>query len=146
MTVVEREISASPEQVWRVLADGWLYTGWVVGASHIRAVDARWPDVGQNIHHSVGAWPFLISDTTRSLEADPPHRLVLQARAWPAGEARIELTITGAGESSTVTIDEVPNKGPGKWLHNPVQDRLLVARNREALDRLAALAEGHAAE
>lgn len=146
MTPVRREMSASPAEVWRVLADGWLYTGWVVGASHIRAVDARWPDVGQQLHHSVGAWPFLISDSTTTLEAEPPHRLVLQARAWPAGEARIELTITGDDLTSTVTIDEVPNKGPGKWLHNPVQDRLLVARNREALDRLAALAEGRAAD
>ena len=146
MSVVQREISASPAEVWRVLADGWLYTGWVVGASHVRAVDPRWPDVGQELHHSVGAWPLLISDSTRVLESEPTERLVMQARAWPFGEARVEVTITGAETGSTVQIDETPSKGPGKWLHNPLQDRLLSARNREALDRLAALAEGGAAD
>ena len=37
---VTRDISASRQRVWDVLADGWTYSGWVVGNSRIRAVDS----------------------------------------------------------------------------------------------------------
>jgi uncharacterized protein YndB with AHSA1/START domain len=39
MIDVKRTISAGPEQVWAVLADGWSYPLWVVGASHMREVE-----------------------------------------------------------------------------------------------------------
>jgi len=32
MATNTRRIKATPEQVWDVLADGWLYPLWVVGA------------------------------------------------------------------------------------------------------------------
>jgi hypothetical protein len=35
-----RASACSPQAVFEVLADGWLYPGWVVGASRMRAVDA----------------------------------------------------------------------------------------------------------
>ena len=35
----ERRIGTTPERVWDVLADGWLYPLWVVGASRMREVD-----------------------------------------------------------------------------------------------------------
>ncbi len=57
MIEVERHVKVSPADVFSVLADGWLYSGWVVGASRIRAVDEQWPAVGSKIHHSVGSWP-----------------------------------------------------------------------------------------
>jgi len=136
-----KHIAALPERVWAELADGWMYTGWVVGASHIRGVDAHWPAVGARLHHQVGLWPFVVSDSTAVVESDPPARLVLQARAWPAGEARVELTVSPDGAGSLVRMAEWPTHGPGRWLHNPVQDALLRLRNRESLDRLADLAE-----
>ena len=34
-----RIVHATPDQVWKVLADGWLYPLWVVGASRMREVD-----------------------------------------------------------------------------------------------------------
>ena len=37
---VTRDTSATPEQVWAVIADGWTYSQWVVGNSRMRAVDA----------------------------------------------------------------------------------------------------------
>ena len=46
---------------------------WAVGAARIREVDEDWPAVGARIHHSVGAWPVLISDTTVVEEVDAPH-------------------------------------------------------------------------
>jgi hypothetical protein len=40
---VTRDVAATKQQVWDVLADGWSYSGWVVGNSRIRAVSASWP-------------------------------------------------------------------------------------------------------
>ena len=68
MSRVTRTVLAVPDQVWGVLADGWLYPLWVVGASRMREVDDHWPAVGARLHHSVGAWPALIDDTTSVLE------------------------------------------------------------------------------
>ncbi len=142
MKEVSRRIDATPQEIWSVLADGWLYTGWVVGASHIRAVDDTWPAVGSKLHHAVGAWPVQIKDSTSVLESEPNRHLVLQARGWPAGEAKVELTLEPDGVNTLVRIGETPTNGPGKWLNNPLQQKLLEARNREALSRLEALAVG----
>ena len=55
-------VRATPADVFAVLADGWLYPSWVVGASRVRGVDGTWPQPGSRIHHSVGVWPLLIDD------------------------------------------------------------------------------------
>ena len=39
MAVNFRHLDCAPEDVFRVLADGWLYPSWVVGASRIRSVE-----------------------------------------------------------------------------------------------------------
>ena len=46
MSTRSRTIKATPERVWSVLADGWLYPLFVVGASRMRDVDEGWPAVG----------------------------------------------------------------------------------------------------
>ncbi len=43
---VARRIEAPPGAVWAVLADGWLYATWVVGASRVRDV---FPDAGEPV-------------------------------------------------------------------------------------------------
>lgn len=144
MKEVTRRIDATPDEVWAVLADGWLYTGWVVGASHIRAVDDAWPAVGAKLHHAFGAWPVQIKDSTSVLVAEPSRHLVLQARGWPAGEAKVDITLEVEGVQTLVRITETPTDGPGKWLNNPLQQKLLEARNKEALSRLESLAVGRA--
>jgi len=138
-------MSVPPERVFAVLVDGWLYGLWVVGASHIRDVDAEWPQAGARIHHAFGSWPLLVRDQTTVLESEPPRRLVLQARAWPAGQARIEVTATPRAGGSLVQLNEYPVSGLGARLHNPLADKLLYRRNVESLARLAALAEGRSA-
>ena len=55
MSTTKRVMQAPPDQVWAVLADGWLYPLWVVGASRMRDVDDHWPAPGARLHHSVGA-------------------------------------------------------------------------------------------
>ncbi len=76
-----RIMHCTPEQVFDVLRDGWLYPTWVVGASRMRGQDPSWPAVGSELHHSFGIWPFVIDDTTTVLEVDEPRRLVIEARA-----------------------------------------------------------------
>ncbi|MFI1459182.1 SRPBCC family protein [Nocardia carnea] len=131
------------EDVFAVLADGWLYALWVVGATHIRKVDTGWPAVGTRIHHSVGGWPLARSDTTTVSAVDPPHHLELEARLWPAGAAHISLDLVALGPGSTeVRMAERVSQGPGRLLPGAVQDLALIPRNRESLQRLAALAAG----
>jgi uncharacterized protein YndB with AHSA1/START domain len=132
----------SPEDVFRVLADGWSFATWVVGAARIRDVDPTWPDEGAEIHHSVGAWPVLLDDTTTVLTIDRPHSLTLQARAWPTGEAEVTLLCESDGPSATrVTMLEHPTSGPARLLPRILVDPILGARNTEALRRLAFLTQ-----
>jgi hypothetical protein len=142
MAVVYRDLTAPPEVAFDVLSDGWLYGLWVVGASHIRDVDDTWPSVGSHIHHAFGAWPLLVRDQTEVLGCEPPNKLVLQARAWPAGQARIDLTLEPLrAHGCRVTMNEYPVTGVGAAVHNPLFDKLLYRRNVESLARLAALVE-----
>ena len=104
MSSQARIVKAPPTAVWEVLADGWLYPLWVVGASRIRDVDPSWPEQGSQIAHSVGAWPMLIDDTTEVTECRPGQLLALRARAWPAGEAAVEIRLTGSGSDTEVTM------------------------------------------
>jgi len=142
---VEREIAADSKAVWSVLEDGWLYPSWVVGASRMRRVDDNWPEVGSRLHHSVGNWPLLLDDRTEVLECQPGRLLRLKAHGWPAGAAEvvIELDET-SGPSTLVRIREDASDGPATLIPRPVRQVAIVARNREALRRLAFLAEGRA--
>jgi Polyketide cyclase / dehydrase and lipid transport len=139
---VSREFTCTPDAVFDVLQDGWLYPTWVVGASRMRDVDNQWPRVGTELHHSVGSWPLLINDTTSSVEYSPPRRLALHARAWPTGEADILIEITPTPAGCTVTMTEDAVSGPGRLVPRPFRSVLLAPRNRESLRRLAFIAEG----
>ncbi|RKS75448.1 uncharacterized protein YndB with AHSA1/START domain [Motilibacter peucedani] len=141
---VERVINASREQVWSVLADGWAYANWVVGASAIRDVEAGWPAVGAQIHHSVGAWPVLLSDSTSVLECEPQTSLTMQARGWPLGEATISLTLEPLDGRTRVTMTEDATRGPGRFVPRPLRQAAIVPRNRESLRRLSLIAENRA--
>lgn len=140
---VSREVEASVERVFDVLAHGWYYASWVVGTSRVRAVDEGFPAVGTRIHHSVGSWPVMLHDYTEVLDADPPHRLALRARGWPAGEAVVDLELLPLGpDRCCVAIREDVVRGPGTLVPLPLRTALVLPRNREALRRLAFLAEG----
>lgn len=140
---VTRDVNAPAAAVWDVLADGWYYATWVVGASRVRAVDDGWPHEGTRIHHSFGLWPLLINDTTKVESSTEPSELVLTARGWPAGEARVAISITPRGDGAcTVKIEEDASSGPGTLIPKPARQLAIGPRNVEALKRLAFLAEG----
>ncbi|QIK74615.1 SRPBCC family protein [Nocardioides piscis] len=136
-----RLLHATPEKVWDVLCDGWLYPVWVVGASRMREVEDDWPAVGSKLHHSVGVWPGLIDDNTEVLEVEAGKRLKLRARGWPIGEATVELILEPQGAGTLVRMREEPVAGPGALIPPPVRGLSLKWRNSEALRRLAYIAE-----
>jgi uncharacterized protein YndB with AHSA1/START domain len=141
MAVVERHIAASPQDVFTVLANGWYYSGWVVGTSHMRAVEVSWPAVGSRLFHASGIWPAALRDETQVEEVSPPDLLVMTARGRPFGQARVEVNLTSSDGGTLARLSETPVSGPGRWIHNPLNERLLIRRNIESLARLAAIAE-----
>jgi hypothetical protein len=138
---VKRDTSASRQQVWEVMADGWTYSQWVVGNSRMRAVDPNWPEPGSKIHHTIGIWPVAINDETVVESCDPQRELVLLAKGRPFGNARITLRLFDTDTGCRIEMSEVP---VGRLLSR-VPRRLALAaafpRNRECTWRLAALAE-----
>lgn len=138
--------SASPAAVFAVLTDGWLYPSWVVGAARARSVDTAWPKAGARLHHSFGIWPIMINDVSEVLISEAPHRLVIQAQGWPLGAARVELRVDAWDQGSLITITEDAVSGPGRLVPKPLRQVVISARNREALRRLALLAEGNAGD
>jgi hypothetical protein len=99
--------------------------------------------VGSRLHHAVGAWPLTIQDETEVLECDPGTRLLMRARAWPVGEASVEIVLHSYGDRTRVEMAEEPTSGPGFWVHNRFVDVVGAKRVGETLDRLRRLAEGH---
>lgn len=137
-----RILRCEPTAVFEVLSDGWLYPAWVVGASRMRDVDAAWPAEGSRLAHSVGVWPAVIDDETVVVEWRPPHRVVMRAKGWPIGEARVTIEVREHREGCLVRIREEAVEGPGSWVPRLLTDPPLHLRNRETLHRLAYLAEG----
>jgi uncharacterized protein YndB with AHSA1/START domain len=132
-----------PEDVFAVLADGWRYAEWVVGAKRVRAVDDTWPEAGSRFHHEFGLGPAVIKDSSKLLSIDPPRQVVLEVRAFPAGKARVTVTVSpGGGGGSEVLIEEVPTGGPAKAIDSWPLRRLTMLRNVESLKRLRRIADG----
>ncbi|MDR6505184.1 SRPBCC family protein [Arthrobacter oryzae] len=144
MATVSKVFLTPPADVWKVIADGWLYSGWVVGASRIRDVDALWPAADAVLHHSVGAWPLLINDKTTVKASDPEKSIELIARGWPLGEAKVVVTLEPAETGCKVSIAEDAIKGPGLLIPKFIRDPLISVRNTETLNRLELMASGGA--
>jgi hypothetical protein len=144
MAVNYRVMNCEPRHVFDVLAKGWVYPSWVVGASRMRDVDEGWPRPGTNIHHSFCAWPMLLDDTTSMLEWDPPRHALIKALGWPIGEAHVAIDVRERGGISNVRMVEDVISGPARFIPGPARDAATHARNAETLRRLAYLAEGYA--
>jgi len=140
--VVKRDTSASREQVWDVIADGWTYSQWVVGNSRMRAVDPEWPQPGSTIQHSICIWPLVLDDITEVQDCQPLQQIVLLAKGRPFGKARITLRLFDIdGGGCRIEMSEVPVGAPMGWVPNRLALAAAVPRNRECTWRLAALAE-----
>jgi hypothetical protein len=144
LLTVARESTASRQQLWDVIADGWTYSQWVVGNTRMRAVAADWPEPGSTIHHSIGVWPFIINDETVVESFVPGAELVLHAKARPFGGARIVLRLYDTPTGSRIEMLEEPVGGVLKMMPRHVSLALVYPRNRECTARLTALAERRA--
>jgi hypothetical protein len=144
MSTNYRRLQCAPERVFEVLADGWVFPSWVVGASRMRYVDDAWPSPGTQLHHSFGVWPVLLDDETTMLEWDPPRHAVMQPKGWPIGEALVTIDVKPRRDGCVVRIMEKAVRGPGVLVPAPLLDIPLYARNVETLKRLGFLAEGRA--
>jgi uncharacterized protein YndB with AHSA1/START domain len=139
MATVSRQIPASPDRVWAVLADPMRYADWVVGAKRVRDVEGHWPEEGSKFHHTVGVWPVHLRDNTLALESDAPRHLALEVRIRPVGRARVDLDLRPADRGTVVSMREVPcSPAPLRWAR-PLIDPLTHQRNTAALRRLAAV-------
>jgi len=93
------------------------------------------------LHHSVGVWPLQLSDDTEVLEVDHESRLVLQARAFVFGSARVEISLEPIGDDRCeVAMYEYADSGPGRFVPEALQAPAIHARNTECLSRLRDLA------
>ena len=136
MSTNRHTIAASPQEVFALLADANTYQHWVVGCDDIRAVEGDWPAVGSRFFHTVGVGPLKTKDNTKVLEVDAPHKLVLEARARPAGVAKVTFRLVPVDGGTDVSIEEYPVRGVAKVIDNPIQDGLIKVRNVETLRRL----------
>jgi uncharacterized protein YndB with AHSA1/START domain len=134
-------IDAAPDTVFDVLTDAEDYPRWVVGASDVRDLDPDWPAVGTAFHHRVGLGPLTLPDRTTVVEIERPRRLVLQARARPAGTARITLELEPSGSGTRVTLVEDPGDLLTRLVFTPLVHVAVRMRNAESLRRLKRLVE-----
>src|SRR5919107_344020 len=113
MPVNSIQARCTPEAAFAVLSDPDSYGHWVVGAADIRDADPAWPAPGTKFHHTQGVRWLGLKDTTSVLDAEPPHRLVLEVRARPLliAEVAIGLAPSANGGGTTITMTERPLEG-----------------------------------
>ncbi|VAZ97061.1 SRPBCC family protein [Mycobacterium pseudokansasii] len=139
--IAARDVAASCQDVWSVLANGWTYSQWVVGNSRTRAVDPHWPQPGSAIRHSIGVWPLVIDDQTVVESCAPGREIVLHAGLGWLGAARITMRLQGIPTGCQVEMIELPVQGPMRVIPDRLALAAIYPRNRECLLRLAAMAE-----
>ena len=103
---VKRDTTATRQQVWDVVADGWTYSQWVVGNTRMRAVDPGWPAPGSKIHHTVGVWPLVFNDETEVESSTPLEVFILLAKGRPLGGARIVLRLFDIQDGCRIEMAE----------------------------------------
>jgi hypothetical protein len=89
VATVERVVAAPRDAVVAVLSDPRSFDGIVVGSKRIRWFDARWPEPGTRIHHSIGFTVLHIRDATTVVADELPDRL---STWWPAWDRSARLT------------------------------------------------------
>jgi uncharacterized protein YndB with AHSA1/START domain len=136
------QIAVSPDEVFAALANAANYGDWVVASDIVRDADPGWPKVGSLFHHRVGVGPLKVNDHTEVLGVDPPHRLVMLARARPLGTAEVLMRLTERdGGTVVTTMTETAGDRLSRLMLNRLTDPPIRLRNAESLRRLKRIAE-----
>jgi uncharacterized protein YndB with AHSA1/START domain len=131
---VSADLPVSRERLFEVLADPTTYPDWLVGAQRIRRVDPAFPAPTTGFDHSVGPTPeATVDDSTRSVESDPPRRLVLDVHAGPI-RAIVTFHLEEIPTGTHLRFLETPTGHAAPF--TPVLRPVLYARNAESLRRL----------
>jgi uncharacterized protein YndB with AHSA1/START domain len=140
MATSTRVINASPERVFLLLGDPRSLSYFVVGTKTIRRFDPHWPDLGSVVHHSVGAGPFTLHDSSEVVDVEPDRRLVLEARIRPLAVMKVEFDLLPHPEGTQLVVTETPISGPAALpVIGRVVDAMVALRNKEMGRRLAVL-------
>jgi carbon monoxide dehydrogenase subunit G len=132
-------IGVSPERVWDVLSDPYLYPEWVVGSKETVTADPNWPAAGADFKVKVGVGPLSYTDRTKCESQNSPHRLVLIAGGGGVAGARVEIRLEPDGDGTQVTLVETPEIHALRLI--PPVHWAIKARNVESMRRLKRLAE-----
>jgi hypothetical protein len=141
----ETVVHARPEAVFAVLCDARAYQRFVVGTKRVRRFDARWPEPGAAIHHTVGVGPLGLRDKTEAVECEPPGHLVVHPHIRPFVVTRTSFHLEARGDDTLLRVDEHAIAGPLAPVWPGPLDGLMALRNRLLVRRLARLAEARQA-
>jgi uncharacterized protein YndB with AHSA1/START domain len=138
-------VDAPVERAFVTLEDPRSLAHFVVGNRNVRRFDPRWPVVGTKVDHSIGVGPLVIRDQSVVVAAEPPRRLVLDAKIRPFGTFRVAFHLSPEGPDGRRTklrIDESPVAGAvARKPLAAVSEGVLRIRNREMARRLRRLVE-----
>lgn len=140
MSSNEAHTTASPSDVWKVLATPSLYGNWVVGTKEVVDAQPEWPRPGASLHHRSGFGPLNVDDITRVMESTENEHLRLEAHLGKIGTAIVDIDVRADATGSTIELREQFVHGPPAHL-KPITNVMLAGRNEETLRRLVQLAE-----
>ena len=108
-------LPVDPARAFRLSEHPDAFRRLVPGARRVRRFDARWPEPGTRIDHTVGIPPLVVRDRTEVMAEEPPTLLRLAAHVWPLGRLTVEFRLEPAPEGARLTVMEDPVAGPVTW-------------------------------
>jgi hypothetical protein len=140
MSTTKKTTDIKPDAIWKVIANAQSYKDWVVGAKEVRDVTGNWPEVGSEIHHTVGVDDVGNKDVTVVLEAEENRHIKLKAHFRPLGVAEVTIDLIETATGTEIVMEEVMVDGAASHIPQVVNDVGLHPRNVKTLDLLAELA------
>lgn len=142
MSVNERHVNAPPEDVFAVLLDAVAYADWVVGPNGVVSVDSSWPTIGSSFVHQHGRGPLRIRDETTVVALEPGRSVLLEFNVRQLGvRGEVSIVLEPDDGGTRVVMEETVSGGYIGKRWNSFLDRMLWARNVQALQRLKDLVE-----
>lgn len=139
-----RLIRCGPTDVFSVLADGHLLSGWIHESSQVRDLDQAWPEIGSSSQHASRLGPIPLHDGASIIEWDPPRHMVLNLYGRLVGSTLVTLDVELGANGCLAHLTETVVRGPGLLVPERLRKAGLHLQNGERLERLAHLAETRA--